>query len=85
MVLVFYKPNSAIERGTKPYMLGCKPCHWTSTLKAAMVNARRASKYAHTDGASLSSTPLGEVFGEVPHQICELHIIAEVGKAVLEA
>ena len=50
-----------------------------------MVNARRASKYAHTDGASLSPTPLGEVFGDVPHQICELHIIAEVGKAVLGA
>src|SRR6266571_3813960 len=46
MVLVFYKLNSAIERGTKPYMLGCKPCHWTSTLKAAMVNARRAWKDA---------------------------------------
>src|SRR5712691_5259282 len=25
MVLVSYKLNSAIERGTKPYMLGCKP------------------------------------------------------------
>src|SRR5712664_208824 len=46
MILVFYKLNSAIESGTKPDALGSKPCHWTSTLKAAMVNARRASKYA---------------------------------------
>jgi hypothetical protein len=44
IMLVFYKLNSAIERGTKPDALGCRPCHWTSTLKAAMVNARRASK-----------------------------------------
>src|SRR5262249_9750244 len=40
--LVFYKLNSAIERGTKPDALGWNPCHWTSTLKAAIVNARRA-------------------------------------------
>jgi hypothetical protein len=40
--LVSYKLNSAIERGTKPDALGWKPCHWTSTLKAAMVNASRA-------------------------------------------
>src|SRR4029453_15452029 len=46
MTLVFYRLNSAIERGTKPDAVGRKPCHWTSTLKAAMVNARRAGKYA---------------------------------------
>src|SRR5262249_101535 len=28
----FYRPNSAIERGTKPEVLGWKPCHWTSRL-----------------------------------------------------
>src|SRR5712691_9262878 len=41
-ILVFYRLNSAIERGTKPDTLGWKPCHWTSTLKTAMVNASRA-------------------------------------------
>src|SRR2546428_269612 len=46
--LVFYKLNSAIERGTKPDAWGWKPCHWTSTLNAAMVNARRAPKHVHT-------------------------------------
>src|SRR5215470_15137352 len=45
-ILVFYRLNSAIERGTKPDAVGWKPCHWTSTLKAAIVNARRAGKYA---------------------------------------
>src|SRR5262249_11656353 len=33
-----------IERGTKPDALGRKPCHRTSTLKAAMVKAKRAWK-----------------------------------------
>src|SRR5215471_17329593 len=39
-MLVFYRLNSAMERGTKPDALGRKPCHWTRILKAAMVNAR---------------------------------------------
>jgi Transposase len=38
-----------------------------------------------TDGSALYPAPLGEVFGEVPHQICTFHIVAEVGKAVLGA
>ena len=41
VMLAFYRLNSAIERGTKPDALGSKPCHWTRTLKAAMVKARR--------------------------------------------
>jgi hypothetical protein len=38
-----------------------------------------------TDGSALYPEPLREVFGDVPHQICVLHIVAEVGKAVLGA
>src|SRR5205823_8786410 len=38
-----------------------------------------------TDGSSLSPAPLMEVFGDVPHQICTLHIVAEVNKAVVGA
>jgi hypothetical protein len=38
-----------------------------------------------TDGSALSPVPLMEVFGDVPHQICTLHVLAEVGKAVLGA
>jgi hypothetical protein len=38
-----------------------------------------------TDGSALYPTPLMEVFGDVPHQICTFHIMAEVGKAVLGA
>jgi hypothetical protein len=38
-----------------------------------------------TDGSALSPAPLREVFGEVPHQICTFHMVAEVVKAVLGA
>src|SRR5262245_42729676 len=31
IILVFYRLNSAIERGTKPDALGWTPCHRTST------------------------------------------------------
>jgi phage tail protein X len=38
-----------------------------------------------TDGSALYPAPLAEVFGEVPHQICTFHMVAEVVKAVLGA
>src|SRR5499425_3330032 len=38
-----------------------------------------------TDGSALYPMPLMEVFGDVPHQICTFHVLAEVGKAVLGA
>jgi hypothetical protein len=38
-----------------------------------------------TDGSALYPEPLREVFGEVRHQICTFHIVAEVVKAVLGA
>jgi phage tail protein X len=38
-----------------------------------------------TDGSALYPAPLREVFGEVPHQICTFHMVAEVVKAVLGA
>jgi phage tail protein X len=38
-----------------------------------------------TDGSALYPAPLVEVFGDIPHQICTFHIMAEVSKAVLGA
>src|SRR4029450_1226124 len=38
-----------------------------------------------TDGSALYPTPLVEGFGDIPHQICTFHIVAEVTKAVLGA
>ncbi|MEE8301200.1 MAG: hypothetical protein V3S24_02070 [Candidatus Tectomicrobia bacterium] len=38
-----------------------------------------------TDGSPLYPVPIGEVFGDVSHQICEFHVVAELVKAVLHA
>jgi len=38
-----------------------------------------------TDGSPLYPEPLQVVFGEVPHQICEFHILKELTKAILHA
>lgn len=38
-----------------------------------------------TDASPLYPGPIAEIFGQVPHQICEFHIIAEIIKAVLKA
>jgi hypothetical protein len=35
-----------------------------------------------TAGSALYPVPLVEVFGDVPHQICTFHLVAEVSKAV---
>jgi len=36
-----------------------------------------------TDAAALYPEPIAQVFGAVPHQICEFHVIKELTKAVL--
>lgn len=38
-----------------------------------------------TDGSKLYPGPIAEVFGPIPHQICEFHVIAELTKAILKA
>jgi hypothetical protein len=38
-----------------------------------------------TDGSDLYPKPIAAVFGAVPHQVCEFHILREITKAVLRA
>ena len=38
-----------------------------------------------TDGSSLYPVPITEVLKDVPHQVCEFHVLAELTKAVLGA
>ena len=54
-------------------------------LKTALVARNLTLCGVTTDGSALYPTPLLEVFGKVPHQICQFHIVAEVVKAVLGA
>jgi hypothetical protein len=54
-------------------------------LKTALTTRDLTLFGVTTDGSALYPAPLAEVFGDVPHQICTFHIMAEVGKAVLGA
>jgi hypothetical protein len=38
-----------------------------------------------TDGSNLYPEPLRAVFGDVPHQLCEFHVLKELTKAILRA
>ncbi len=38
-----------------------------------------------TDGSALYPVPIAAVFGDVPHQVCQFHVLAELLKAVLAA
>lgn len=38
-----------------------------------------------TDGSSLYPKPLKELWPDVPHQVCEFHVLKEITKAVLHA
>jgi hypothetical protein len=40
---------------------------------------------AFRDGSALYPQPIREVFGNVPHQVCEFHVLKELLKAVLHA
>jgi hypothetical protein len=54
-------------------------------LKNALTARELELKGITTDGSALYPEPIREVFGEVPHQICTFHVIAELVKGVLRA
>jgi hypothetical protein len=52
----------------------------------AVLDARQlVIKGITTDGSALYPPAIVEVFGDVPHQICEFHILADLSRAVLRA
>jgi hypothetical protein len=38
-----------------------------------------------TDGSPLYPDPLAEIFGGVPHQVCEFHVLKEINREILKA
>jgi hypothetical protein len=54
-------------------------------LKEALDGRGLALKGITTDGSALYPEAIREVFGEVPHQLCTFHVIAELVKGVLRA
>ncbi|MBI3951370.1 MAG: hypothetical protein HY314_13045 [Acidobacteria bacterium] len=56
-----------------------------SVFKAALDQRGLVVRGITTDGSALDPQPIQKLFGAVPHQICEFHVIAELTKAVLRA
>jgi hypothetical protein len=54
-------------------------------FRMALRLRRRKLQGVTTDGSPLYPEPLREVFGNIPHQICEFHVIKELTKAILRA
>jgi hypothetical protein len=54
-------------------------------FRMALRLRRRKLQGVTTDGSPLYPEPLREVFGDVPHQVCEFHVIKELTKAILRA
>jgi hypothetical protein len=54
-------------------------------FRMALRLRRRKLRGVTTDASPLYPEPLHEAFGDIPHQICEFHIIKELTKAILRA
>jgi len=54
-------------------------------FQAVLLQRGLTLKGVTTDGSALYPEPLRAVFGDVPHQLCEFHIIKELTKAILRA
>ena len=54
-------------------------------LKTALDARDLALQGITTDGSALYPEPITEVFGDVPHQLCTFHVIAELVKGILKA
>jgi len=55
------------------------------TFQRALQQRELELKGITTDGSNLYPEPISKVFGEIPHQICEFHVLKELTKAVLRA
>ena len=59
--------------------------HFLGTFQSRLTERGLELKGITTDGSNLYPEPISKVFGDVPHQICEFHVIKELTKAVLRA
>lgn len=55
------------------------------TFRTALEERGLTLRGITTDGSALYPEPISKVFGNVPHQLCEFHVIKELTKAILRA
>jgi hypothetical protein len=71
-------------------VLGHDPTHadmerFFGTFRSALDERGLTLRGITTDGSDLYPKPISKVFGNLPHQVCEFHVIKELTKAVLRA
>jgi hypothetical protein len=54
-------------------------------FQSLLTQRGRELKGITTDGSNLYPEPISKVFGDLPHQVCEFHVIKELAQAVLRA
>jgi len=54
-------------------------------LKRQLEKRERAARGITTDGSQLYPKVLKELWPDVPHQLCEFHVLKEISKAILHA
>ena len=54
-------------------------------FQAVLLVRQLTLKAITTDGSTLYPTPIRAVFGDIPHQLCEFHILGDINRAVLSA
>jgi hypothetical protein len=54
-------------------------------LKSAIAARGGVVRGITTDGSALYPQPLADIFPDVPHQVCEFHVLKELTKAILHA
>ena len=54
-------------------------------FQAALAARQLAVRGITTDGSDLYPPAIAEVFGPIPHQLCQFHILAAVSEAILHA
>jgi hypothetical protein len=54
-------------------------------FQAHLENRGLKVKGITTDGSNLYPVPLAELFPDIPHQVCEFHVLKELTQAILQA
>ena len=54
-------------------------------FRASLQQHSLAVRAITTDGSALYPEPVAQVFGAIPHQVCQFHILSELTEAVLQA
>lgn len=54
-------------------------------FQEALKNRNLSLQGITTDGSPLYPSPIARIFGPIPHQVCQFHVLAELNKSILKS